>query len=49
MLAHALDAESRAFQLHHGLEPSPTDPLHLMALIEDAGAAARISMCILMV
>lgn len=41
MLVHALDADARAFYLHHGLEPSPTDPLHLMILIKDIEAAIR--------
>jgi GNAT superfamily N-acetyltransferase len=41
MLVHALDAEARAFYLHHGLEQSPTDPLHLMILIKDIDAAIR--------
>ena len=35
MLVHAIDDEARAFYLRHGLEPSPTDPLHLMILIKD--------------
>ena len=35
MLVHAADDEARAFYLRHGLEPSPTDPLHLMILIKD--------------
>ena len=43
MVVHALDANVRAFYLHHGLEPSPTDPLHLMALIKDIEAAIRAS------
>jgi GNAT superfamily N-acetyltransferase len=30
MLVHAADEEARGFYLRHGLEPSPTDPLHLM-------------------
>lgn len=39
MLVHAFDDDARAFYLHHGLEPSPTDPLHLMILIKDIEAA----------
>ncbi len=35
MLVHAADEEARGFYLRHGLEPSPTDPLHLMILIKD--------------
>jgi len=35
MLVHAADEEARAFYLRHGLESSPTDPLHLMILIKD--------------
>jgi GNAT superfamily N-acetyltransferase len=30
MLVHAIDDDARRFYVHHGLEPSPTDPLHLM-------------------
>lgn len=41
MLVHALDDRARAFYRHHGLEPSPTDPLHLMILIKDIEAAIR--------
>ena len=44
MLVHAIDAQARAFYMRHGLEPSPTDPLHLMILTKDiatAIAAAR--------
>lgn len=39
MLVHAIDGTARAFYLRHGLEPSPTDPLHLMILIKDITAA----------
>lgn len=39
MLVHALDDDARRFYLRHGLEPSPTDPLHLMILIKDIAAA----------
>jgi GNAT superfamily N-acetyltransferase len=41
MLVHALDDDARAFYLHHGLEPSPTDPLNLMVLIKDIEGAIR--------
>jgi GNAT superfamily N-acetyltransferase len=39
MLVHAIDNEAREFYIRHGLEPSPTDPLHLMILIKDIAAA----------
>jgi len=39
MLVHAIDDNARAFYLHHGLEPSPTDPRHLMILVKDIQAA----------
>jgi GNAT superfamily N-acetyltransferase len=39
MLVHALDDDARAFYLRHGLESSPTDPLHLMILIKDIAGA----------
>lgn len=35
MLVHAIDENAREFYIRHGLEPSPTDPLHLMILIKD--------------
>lgn len=35
MLVHAQDENARRFYLKHGLEPSPTDPLHLMILLKD--------------
>lgn len=41
MLVHALDADARALYLHHGLESSPTDPLHLMILITEIELAIR--------
>lgn len=43
MLVHALDDEARAFYLRHGLEPAPTDPLHLMILIKDIAASLEAS------
>ena len=39
LLVHALDEDARAFYQRQGLEPSPTDPLHLMILIKDIAAA----------
>lgn len=39
MLVHAIDDEARRFYLRHGLEQSPTDPLHLMVLIKDIAKA----------
>lgn len=39
MLVHAIDQPARAFYLRYGLEPSPTDPLHMMILIKDIVAA----------
>ncbi len=39
MLVHAIDNHARDFYLRHGLERSPTDPLHLMILIKDIAAA----------
>jgi len=39
LLMHALHDEARAFYLRHGLEPSPTDDLHLMILVKDVRAA----------
>jgi GNAT superfamily N-acetyltransferase len=39
LLVHAIDEEARAFYLRHGLEPSPSDRLHLMILIKDIAAA----------
>jgi GNAT superfamily N-acetyltransferase len=39
VLVHAIDDNARAFYIHHGLEPSPTDPRHLMILIKDIQAA----------
>jgi GNAT superfamily N-acetyltransferase len=39
LLVHALHDEARGFYLRHGLEPSPTDPLHLTILVKDIRAA----------
>jgi hypothetical protein len=38
ILVHALDDQARAFYSHFDFEPSPTDPLHLFLLINDARA-----------
>jgi hypothetical protein len=35
LLVHASDEDARSLYRRHGLEPSPTDPLHLMILIKD--------------
>lgn len=39
MIVHAVDQDAAAFYCRHGLERSPTDPLHLMILIKDIAAA----------
>jgi GNAT superfamily N-acetyltransferase len=39
MLVHAIDQDARRFYVRHGLEPSRSDPLHLMILIKDIAAA----------
>jgi GNAT superfamily N-acetyltransferase len=39
MLVHAIDNDAPEFYIRHGLEPSPTDPLHLMILVKDIAAA----------
>lgn len=41
LLVHAIDDQARAFYLHHGLQPSPTDPLHLMIMMKDIAASLR--------
>jgi len=41
LLVHALHEDARGFYLRHGLEPSPTDDLHLMMLVKDVRAAIR--------
>ena len=40
MLVHALDESARSFYLHHGFEPSPTDPMNLQLLVKDIEASA---------
>lgn len=39
MLVHAQDENARRFYMRHGLEPSPTDALHLMILLKDLAAS----------
>lgn len=39
MLVHAIDQDTAAFYLRHGLEASPTDRRHLMILIKDIAAS----------
>jgi GNAT superfamily N-acetyltransferase len=39
MLVHALDEAARDFYLHHGFEPSPTDPMNLQLLVKDIEAS----------
>jgi GNAT superfamily N-acetyltransferase len=41
LLVHAIDDQARAFYLRHGLQPSPTDPLHLMIMLKDIAASLR--------
>lgn len=43
MLVHAIDEEARAFYLRHGLEPSQSDPLHLMILVKDIAKALDVA------
>lgn len=35
LLVHAKDEDAKNFYLRYGLEPSPTDPLHLILLLKD--------------
>lgn len=39
ILVHALHDDARRFYLRYQFEPSPTDPLHLVLLIQDARAS----------
>jgi GNAT superfamily N-acetyltransferase len=41
LLVHAQDEAARSFYLHHGFEPSPTDPLNLQLLLKDLEASLR--------
>lgn len=43
MLVHAIDHDARNFYLRHGLEPSPTDRLHLLILVKDIAASFSAS------
>jgi GNAT superfamily N-acetyltransferase len=43
LLAHAASADARDFYLHHGLEPSPTDELHLMISIKGIRASIDVA------
>ena len=35
MIVHAKDEDARTFYIHHGFDPSPTDPMHLILLFKD--------------
>lgn len=35
LLAHAVDDRARSFFLHHGFEPSQTDPLNMQLVVKD--------------
>lgn len=39
MLVHALDEGARDFYLHHGFEPSSTDPMNLQLMVKDVRAS----------
>jgi GNAT superfamily N-acetyltransferase len=41
LLVHAEDEQARGFYLRHSLQPSPSDPLHLMILLKDIAASIR--------
>jgi GNAT superfamily N-acetyltransferase len=41
MLVHALDEGAQGFYLHHGFEPSPTDPMNLQLIVKDMQASLR--------
>jgi GNAT superfamily N-acetyltransferase len=41
LVVHALDDQARAFYMRHGLQLSPTDPLHLMIMLKDVAASLR--------
>jgi GNAT superfamily N-acetyltransferase len=43
LLVHALNAEARAFYLHHGLAPSPTNERHLTILVKDIRRALEVA------
>lgn len=41
LLVHAAGEQAARFYRRFGFEPSPTDPLHLLVLLEDVRAALR--------
>lgn len=41
LLVHAIDDQAKGFYRHHGLQPSPSDALHLMIMIKDIAEALR--------
>lgn len=41
LLVHALNDDAASFYRRHGLQPSPTDPSHMLALVKDLRAALR--------
>ena len=41
MLVHALNDEAPQFYLHNDFDPSPTDPMHLLLLMNDARRIVR--------
>ena len=41
MIVHALDDKAAGFYRHHGFEPSPTDPAHLLMLLKDIALSFR--------
>ena len=41
LLVHAKDERARSFYEHFGIEPSPTDPLHLFLVMKDLKARIR--------
>lgn len=43
LITHAKDEAARAFYAHFDFISSPTDPLHLFALIKDLRSAARMN------
>ena len=43
LLVHAIDEQARAFYLHYGFEPSPSDPMNLQLLVKDVRATIEAS------
>jgi GNAT superfamily N-acetyltransferase len=41
LLVHALNEDAASFYRRHGLVPSPTDPLHMLAIVKDLRIALR--------